>query len=364
MTQNLLHISPDFNYSCGVSKHVYLLLKELHKNKTYDIFFITNKGDSLERLTKLGIQATIVDFSRGSRNVYKLMKDVLFIYKFCKQNNINVIHTHHRYPELVAYLVSKILPIKTISTVHSLLTNLKLFSFRSEKIIAVSNAVKENLIKNYKINPDRINVLYNYVEPFIEVNQEQKDKFLLEHNISESDRILLFVGRISEIKGCDVLLSAFDEIKEVKKNIRLILVGSWELPLTYKINTTDNSKILIIKSSDEISMFYSVSALVVAPSRNDSFPFIMLEAGLAKKPFIGGRTGGIAEFIEDDVDGLLVEPGNKYDLQEKIVKLLDDKILSLKLANHLYNKVAKLTNPDSYISQLMDIYERKAKQSI
>jgi len=228
----------------------------------------------------------------------------------------------------------------------------------------VSNAVKENLIKNYKINPDRINVLYNYVEPFIEVNQEQKDKFLLEHNISESDRILLFVGRISEIKGCDVLLSAFDEIKEVKKNIRLILVGSWELPLTYKINTTDNSKILIIKSSDEISMFYSVSALVVAPSRNDSFPFIMLEAGLAKKPFIGGRTGGIAEFIEDDVDGLLVEPGNKYDLQEKIVKLLDDKILSLKLANHLYNKVAKLTNPDSYISQLMDIYERKAKQSI
>ena len=68
--------------------------------------------------------------------------------------------------------------------------------------------------------------------------------------------------------------------------------------------------------------------------------------------------------IEDDVDWLLVEPGNKYDLQEKIVKLLDDKILSLKLANHLYNKVAKLTNPDSYISQLMDIYERKAKQSI
>ncbi len=354
---NILLISPDFNYACGVSKHVYLLLKELKKNNNYNLFFITNKGDSLDRLTTLGIQPTILDFNRGNRNVYKLIKNVLSLYIYCKKNKINVIHTHHRYPEFVAYLVSQLLDIKTVTTVHSLLSNLKYVSFRSEKIIAVSNTVKDNLIRNYKISTDRIDVIYNFIEPFLNSTKDQKEKFLTNYNISDSDRILLFAGRINEIKGCDVLLLAFDEICKKVRNVKLLLVGSWELPLTVRDNIKFNSNIILINSSPEIDMYYSIAKIVVTPSRSDSFPFIMLEAGLAKKPFIGGRIGGISEFIDDGIDGLLVEPGNIDDLKEKIIKLLDNNDLSNKLANNLQIKVSKLIFPDFYISQLSNIYK-------
>lgn len=85
MILNILHISPDFNYACGVSKHVYLLLNELKKNNNYNLFFITNNGDSLDRLTKLGVQPTILGFNRGNRNVYNLFKNVLSLYRFCKK---------------------------------------------------------------------------------------------------------------------------------------------------------------------------------------------------------------------------------------------------------------------------------------
>lgn len=354
---SILHISPDFNYACGVSKHVYLLLKELKKNNNYNLFFITNKGDSLDRLTELGIQPTILDFSRGNRNVYKLIKNVLSLYIFCKKNNINVIHTHHRYPELVAYLVSRLLHIKTITTVHSLLSNLKYVSFRSEKVIAVSNIVKNNLIRYYKISSDRIVVIYNFIEPFSDIKKDQKEKFLINHNISVSARILLFAGRINEIKGCDVLLLAFDEICKEVRNIKLLLVGSWELPLTVRNNIKINSNIILIDPSPEIDIYYSIAEIVVAPSRSDSFPFIMLESGIAKKPFIGGRTGGIAEFIDDGVDGLLVEPGDKNDLKEKLLKLLNNKSLSHKLGNCLHLKISNFINSDFYISQLSNIYK-------
>lgn len=359
MTLNILHISPDFNYACGVSKHVYLLLKELKKNNNYNLFFITNKGDSLDRLTKLGIQPTILDFNRGDRNVYNLIKNVFSLYIFCKKNKIDVIHTHHRYPEFVAYLVSQLLRIKTITTVHSLLSNLKYVSFRSEKIIAVSNNVKDNLIRYYKISSDRIVVLYNFIEPFVDIKKDQKEKSLMNNNISGSDRILLFAGRINEIKGCDVLLLALDEICKEVRNIKLLLVGSWELPLAVRNNVKINSNIILVDPLSAIDMYYSLAEIVVAPSRLDPFPFIMLEAGLAKKPFIGGKTGGIAEFIEDGVDGLFVVPGNKDDLIQKINFMLANPDDAKAMAENLNKKVKKIANAEEYIKILNNLYSSK-----
>lgn len=65
-------------------------------------------------------------------------------------------------------------------------------------------------------------------------------------------------------------------------------------------------------------------------SQVNPLDYVILECGLAKKPFLGGRTGGIEEFIEEDVEGLLVEPGDKDDLKEKIITFLDNDDLSKK----------------------------------
>ncbi len=48
--KKILHISPDFNYSCGISKYVYSLLKNFGQDKSYKLFFITNGGDALDRV--------------------------------------------------------------------------------------------------------------------------------------------------------------------------------------------------------------------------------------------------------------------------------------------------------------------------
>jgi glycosyltransferase involved in cell wall biosynthesis len=85
----------------------------------------------------------------------------------------------------------------------------------------------------------------------------------------------------------------------------------------------------------------------------------MLEAGLAGRPFIGGRTSGIQEFIEDGKDGLLVEPGNVDDMINKIFQIADDKNLAKKLADNLYKKVMPLTNYKKYLQNIRSIYEDK-----
>lgn len=353
---NVLHISPDFNYSCGVSKYVFLLLEELNKKENIRLFFITNKGDSLERLNGLNVKVDFLNFERGSRNPYKLFVHYFYLLNYCKANKIDLIHTHHRYPELVSYLVSKHLGIKTITTVHSLVSGLKFISFRSDRVIAVSKTVKRLLIEKYNVNSRKISQIYNFVKQFNHPDTVENNRLREELGIKAKDKVLLFAGRISYVKGCDILISAFENLLNDHPSLKLIMIGSFESE-DLRQAVLRNKEIIYIEPTCEIFKYYSICDIVVVPSIIDSFPYVMLEAGLARKPFIGGNTGGIAEFIEDGIDGLLIEPGNKKQLKEKIVKLLDDDMLSKKLAINLADKVSSLTNPDSYITKLMEIYE-------
>lgn len=320
---NILHISPDFNYACGVSMHVYLLLKELSQRKELNIFFITNKGDSVDRLKGLNVRVDYIDFMRGNKNPYKLLKELILFYKYCSANKINLIHTHHRYPELIAYILSKIINVNTISTIHSMVEGWKHLSFKSHKIIAVSKEVEKRIINQYNVPRQKVFQLYNYVGPFDTQDVTTLKKTKEQVGIKECERILLFVGRINYVKGFDILMQVIEKIENHNEKILFMAVGDMS-PEEFN-NIYPTKKILNYYGPQiDLSRYYSIADIVVLPSRIDPFPFVMLETGLAKKPFIGGRTGGIEEFIEDGVDGLLVEPGNVDDLYNKIVYLLNN----------------------------------------
>jgi glycosyltransferase involved in cell wall biosynthesis len=356
---NILYISPDFNYACGVSKHVFINLKWLSTDPRYKLFFMTNEGDSLDRLKSVNaLNSSIMNVEKDHKNPFKLTKSFFQLLAYCKKYKIDIIHTHHRYPELLSVLVSKFTGVKTITTVHSLVAGLKFLSFRSNKIICVSNAVKKNLIENYLHSKNRITVLYNCIDNsfFETVSNRQmiRDKF----GFNLDDKIILLVGRISRIKGVDTLIKAFVKINRQNENVKLILLGQVE-----DINISEAIKgfekqILVIPPVKNISEFYQITDLVVLPSKLDSFPYAMLEAGVMKKTFIGSRTGGIAEFIEDDVNGLLIEPGNSDQLADKIIFLINNPIQAELIANALHQKVKQECDCGKYFEYLDNIYNQ------
>ena len=103
--------------------------------------------------------------------------------------------------------------------------------------------------------------------------------------------------------------------------------------------------------------YYSFADLVVLPSRTDPFPYVMLEAGIMHKPFLGARTGGIEEFIEDGVNGILFEPGNVMELNNKIEYMISNQEKTQKMAENLYKKVNEQVSKEKYIRQLTHIYD-------
>ena len=178
-------------------------------------------------------------------------------------------------------------------------------------------------------------------------------------DLRSDDKIILFAGRISRIKGVDTLINAFVKIIGLNENIKLILLGQVE-----DINISEAIKgfekqIFVIQPIKDVSEFYQASDLVVLPSRIDPFPYVMLEAGAMKKPFIGGDTGGISEFIEDGVNGIVIEPGNYDQLADKMMFLLNNPERAAILANALCQKVKTECDCVEYIQKLKNIYFNK-----
>ena len=318
MIKKILHITPDFNYTCGMSKLAFLYLKYFGSKEGYEVHFITNGGDSMERLKEISsLKLEILNFTRGMKNFLYQRKFLADLRNYVIKNDINLIHTHHRFPEYMSVKAVKGLNVKTVTSAHSFVKGFKSISFKSDKIIAVSDAVGAYIKNNFNVKGDRIETVYNPVENFPEINSEDVKNIKSKIGINPGDKVILFVGKINIEKGCDTLLKSFKKINEQNKNAFLLMCGNLEMKNLNKMIGGINVKFL--EPRRDVQLLYSIADIIVLPSRVESFGFTMIEGGSYKKAFVGSRTGGIAEFIDDDINGLLAEPGDENEFADKIL---------------------------------------------
>ena len=159
-----------------------------------------------------------------------------------------------------------------------------MFSFKSDKIISVSNAVREHLTINYPHTKLKCTTMYNCIEESFyaksEVDYSDLRKSL---GYTDTDKILLFAGRISRIKGCDILIEAFKKLRR-KLNAKLLMIGSVSEPNINFLLEKNRAEIKLLEPQKDMKPYYEISDAVVLPSIEDPFPYVMLEAGAEENP--------------------------------------------------------------------------------
>ncbi len=297
-------------------------------------------------------------FSEDRNTLFGTFRILKFIYKFVKLNSIEIIHSHHRYFDILARSIKSVTKIKTVTSVHSKIIGKKFISYKADKLIACSKSIKEHLIKNFKIDQNRIDLIYNSADPKEIENLKTKEEIFKALQIPSDKFIIGYVGRLDfNEKGIDILLDAIHKISKFDETVFLLLVGngSKEKDINEFIKSS-GIKAKQINSQLNIYDYYNIMDVIVLPSRVDPFPLVMLEAGLMKIPFIGSRVDGIIEFIEHKKDGLLFNVGQVDDLVDLILKILKDKKLADLLAENLYRKVIDKYTVQNIIPQYEKLY--------
>ncbi len=354
MRLNILHITPDFNYACGRSYYVYLLLKYLKKEK-HNVMLLTNGGDSLDRLDDIGVKYLIVK-GIHSKNIITFIKNVNYVKDIIKENNIGILHTHHRYSEFLAIQATKLIRGKKTKTIHTALSivgrkyNLE---YKSDRIIAVSRTVKDMLLKRFKIPERKITVIPNFVDAGELFHQPRLAKTRqIRHGKTFN---ILAIGRFHHEKNFEVLLKALNFLRD--KKIRLVLIGEGESYDDYRTYINRHHlNVEILAPQKNLAGYFRAADLCALPSLRDPFPNFMLQSGLYKKPFIGSNVDGIAELISAGKNGLLFRSGNFIELADKILYIRSNPVSSRKFASKLHSEVMNHYTQESIVPKIEKLY--------
>jgi glycogen synthase len=228
----------------------------------------------------------------------------------------------------------------------------------ADRIIAVSNDSKKDIMKCYNVSEEKIEVIYNGID----LNQYKKtDSNIARKKYGIDGRYILFVGRISRQKG---IIHLIDAVKYLPQDVKVVLCAS--SPDTEEIKMEMEEKVKLYSNiiwidkmvtKEEIIELYSNAEVFVCPSIYEPFGIINLEAMACNTPVVASATGGIKEVVVDGETGFLVEPGNPEDLAEHIKKLLDDRGLAATFGANGRKRVEEMFSWESIAKKTYDMYK-------
>jgi len=288
-------------------------------------------------------------------------RGILKIITLIKKKKYNIIHVHLFPANIFAALASLFLTkkIKWIFSEHNIYNRRRSFKIfkiidsftysRYLNIICVSKQVQSTLLTWMPSVKRKTKVIPNAVPV---------PKFLSSNSLKIYD--ILFVGRLTDAKGVDILLKAVKILKDkYDKNLKIAIIGDG--PLKENLNNLAvelgvNGEVKFLGVRKDIEELMISSKIFLLPSRWEGLPMVILEAMSRGMSIIASGVGGIPEVMENGKEGILISPEDPEALAQAINDLLENEELQEKLSQAAYKKVRENYSIEAYSANMLDFY--------
>jgi glycosyltransferase involved in cell wall biosynthesis len=335
----VLYLMNNANIFGGTPKKTIDLLN--YFKKFGSIYFYAKNDEFKQYLKQFEItQANVLAGNHGW-NIYKHLKNLI---AHVDENKIQVIHAQFSMGELLSVLVKLFRPnIKVVVSFvlpfspkgyKRIISNI-IYPF-VDGFIFVSNYVKTEKLKQFpKIDYKRNKVIYNGTK-----KREVKNKIKDHENTC-----LLDIAGLTNWKNIDVLVSAMNILlnERMRTNIKLHIAGDGPEKkrlqiLIDKLGLSENIKLLGYQSNIGDLLYWS--DIFVHPAYAEAFGIAIPEAMLANKPIIVANAGALPELIDNNINGLVVDPYSPNDWADAIDLIIINKEIANQFANSAYDKAS------------------------
>ena len=377
--------------SGGVERGTIEIAKALTKTGHKSIV-ISSGGALVDSLLASG--SIHEEFDVASKNPFKILSNANRIADIVRKYDVDIIHVRSRAPAWSCAIAAAKTKRKFITTFHGIYNFSNFIKkyynsimTRGHVVIAVSNFVKEHIINNYDIRPQKIQVIHRGVnhKEFCKDQLSSKDidnfraKYNLPKFIKTPDNqgsvasnlaripLLLLPARFTSWKGQIWLAQTLTEMRD--KDFYCIMAGDLAKHPKYVERLKDliaknkmQGKIQIFGNEPDIRTLYGIADIVLSTSLEpEAFGRTIIEAQSMEKLVIATSAGGSSETIKNDETGFHVEPGNSSQLKEKIEYCLS--ILGSEEEKRITSKaredVIKHFSLDKMLSSVLKIYDGK-----
>lgn len=233
---------------------------------------------------------------------------------------------------------------------------------KADKIITISEFSKSEIIKYVGYSPDKIEIVYPAVDH--DIYYKTRNKSILKRlNISDSCKIILYVGSEEPRQNVDVLINAFSELKKQLPEIKLIKIGNPHLhgarekilELIKKLNLQKDVIFMDYVPEEELPKWYNAADLVVYPCSYAGFGMPPLEAMACGTPVITSDSTSLPEVVEKA--GIMVDPHEVHDLSCKMYDVLVNEDLAKNMSIKGLKR-SKIFNWEESAKKTVEIYEK------
>ncbi len=384
----------------GAGVHVSYLTRELAKlnrDNPVRVLCFGRQKEQQSNLTVEGIEPDIqlpFQDNRHRKFMDTMLRDVMMAGSL---SGADIVHCHTWYSHLAGCLLKPLLGARLVLTTHSLEPHRpwkveqlgtaynastwveKTAYENADGVIAVSNAMREDVHQLYGVPLENIRVIYNGVDQD-EYKYSPNPSVLAAYKVNPDKPFVLFVGRITRQKGIIHLVNA---IKYIRPSTQVVLcagapdtdaIGQEMADKVEQARTESENEIIWISKilpKEELIAFYSQAAVFVCPSVYEPFGIINLEAMACDTPVVASAVGGIPEIVVNDQTGYLVpftpigasdfEPRDpeKFarDLAAHVNLILDDPAKMQALGAASRRRVEQYFSWTSIARQTLDFYQ-------
>ncbi len=232
---------------------------------------------------------------------------------------------------------------------------------KADLVVTVCHAFARELASATSVPLERIVVRHNAIRTQPKPNSTDvkvlKDRF----GITEDDRVLLSVGRLSKEKAHADLIVAFKHLCETNTKIvvKLVIVGDGPERARLKLAARTSGftdRIIFAGQASDVQPFYAMADVFVLPSHSEGSPNVLLEAMAAHVPVVATTVGGVPEIVEHEKSALLVPANNPSALAAASARVLIDSDLAQRLATSAFALAVAKHSPEEYARSLLEIY--------
>lgn len=341
----------------GLGRYIQEVVDNVIKMDSYNDYVVFLRKDNFDEL--------VIDEFKNVKKVlvdvqwYSLKEQLLMPFYIWKEK-LDLIHFPH-------FNVPFFVPCKFIVTIHDLILTkfktvrattlhpfiyeLKNLAYRtiikralnkSKKILTVSEFTKNDIIEQFKIKPDKIEVIYEGVANLAKgrdslfVAKLDNNEVLRDYDINYP--FLLYVGNAYPHKNLDFLITSFKKVYEKNNNLRLVLVGKEDYfyknikQLVEEEFSNIQDKPVIFSGyvpDDKLEIFYKKALVYVFPSLYEGFGLPPLEAMAKGCPVLSSNVSSMPEILADAA--LYFNPRDEQDFLNKLDLILKDRDLREKL---------------------------------